>query len=67
MNMDTVRKCAEIAAASRAAALGIVDADIIELLDELDKMQAEPVVEEAPKPKAKAKAAAPVEEAPAAE
>lgn len=53
MNMDTVRKCAEIAAATRAAALGIVDADIVELLEELDAAQAP--AEEAAAPVAKAK------------
>lgn len=47
MNLDTVRKCAEIAATARAAALGVVDADIAELLEELN---AASVVEEAPAP-----------------
>ena len=36
MNLDTVRKCAELAASIRLASLGVVDADIVELLTELN-------------------------------
>lgn len=46
MNLDTVRKCAEMAARQQAAALGSVDADIQALLNEL--APAEVVQESAP-------------------
>lgn len=42
MNLDTVRKCAELAASIRLASLGVVDADIAELLAELNAATAEP-------------------------
>lgn len=35
MNMDTVLKCAQIAADHRRAVLGYVDEDIVDLLEEL--------------------------------
>lgn len=35
MNKDTVRKCAEMAAAQQRAFLGVVDQDILDLLVEL--------------------------------
>ena len=62
MNIETVRKCADMAAQMQMAAFGHVTNDVQELIDELNAPA--PVVEEAPvakpkaKPKAKAKAAA---------
>lgn len=58
MNIETVRKCANMAAQMQLAAFGHVTNDVQELIDELDAPA--PVVEEAPvtKPKTKAKAAA---------
>lgn len=43
MNLETVLKCAQIAADHRRAALGFVDDDIVELLAEL-----QPAAEAAP-------------------
>ena len=61
MNMDTVLKCAQIAADHRRAALGYVDEDIAELLAELTA----PVVEPAPVVVTEAVVEATVETAPA--
>jgi hypothetical protein len=47
MNLDTVRKCAMIAADARQAALGVVDDDIMALIAELD---APPAPSPAPAP-----------------
>jgi hypothetical protein len=57
MNIETVRKCADMAAQVQMNAFGHVTKDVQDLLDELNPPA--PVVEEAPvaKPKAKAKAA----------
>lgn len=46
MNLDTVRKCAQIAADMRRSALGAVDEDILELLAELDAPPAEEPVKQ---------------------
>ena len=46
MNLDTVLKCAQIAANVRQASLGFVDDDIQALLAELTPAVEEPVVEE---------------------
>lgn len=58
MNLDTVRKCAEMAARKQEAFLGVVDQDIQDLLAELNAPAA---AEEAPVPKAKKTKAADAE------
>lgn len=65
MNMDTVLKCAQMAARQQEAFLGNVDQDIQDLIAELTPAApvAEPVVEDAPEPVAEEVPAA--EEAPA--
>lgn len=57
MNLETVRKCADMTAQVQMNAFGHVTKDVQDLLDELNTPA--PVAEEAPvaKPKAKAKAA----------
>jgi hypothetical protein len=62
MNLDTVLKCANLAANKQLAFLGYVDADIQELLDELTAATAEPA--EVAQIEAEAEAAEVVEQAP---
>lgn len=58
MNLDTVLKCAKMAAVTRHAALGFVDDDILELIAELETPapvevaapEEAPASEEAPAP-----------------
>jgi hypothetical protein len=69
MNLDTVLKCAQMAATKQEAFLGHVDQDILDLIAELTPA-AEPVVAvpvEAAAEEAPAEEAAAEEEAPAAE
>ncbi len=49
MNLETVRKCVEMAASKQLAALGYVEQDILDLQAELNA----PAVEAAPAPKTK--------------
>lgn len=65
MNHDTVLKCAKIAAAVRESTLGVVDADIQELLAELAAATAEPAEVAQIEAEAEAAEEAPAEEAPA--
>ena len=53
MNIDTVRKCAEMASSRQQSALGYVDQDILDLLAELNA----PAAEETPAAPTKAKKA----------
>lgn len=52
MNIDTVRKCAEMASSKQQSALGYVDQDILDLLAELNA----PAAEETPPAPAPTKA-----------
>ena len=53
MNLDTVRKCAEVVAELQKNALGVVSADVQDLLDELNA-EPEAAPEAAPVPAKKA-------------
>lgn len=58
MNMDTVRKCVQIAANQQLNAFGAVGEDILELMAELDKLeQAEAALPALVKPAKSSKAA----------